>query len=94
MHSILILRTNGLTGLGVDKNMNDAAVVAQEAHLIDEFLAPTAKLDPDRLRLQPSGRAPHCTEWLEKPMREDFVTRLGSRETDPFLLWFRPRGGA
>ena len=90
---MFIFRTNGLTRFGVYKNVDDAAVVAQQAKLIDEFLAPAAKLDPDRLRLQPARLAPNGMKWLEKLVREDFVTRLGSRKTDA-LRWLRPRGGA
>ncbi len=88
---MFILRTNRLTRFGVYKNVNDVAVMAQEAQLIDEFLVPAAKLDPDHLRLQPARRAPNRVKWLEKSVREDFVTRLSSGKADA-LLGFRPRG--
>ena len=91
---MFVFRTDDLSGLGVDENVNDAAVAAQKAHLIDEVLAPAAKLDPDGFRLRPAGRAPHDTKRLKEPMRENLFARLGRRETDAIRLWFGPSRGA
>ena len=91
---MFILRTNDQSGLGIDENVNDAAVAAQKAHLIDEVLAPAAKLDPDGFRLRPAGRAPHDTKRLREPMRENLFARLGRRETDAVRLRFRPSRSA
>jgi diadenosine tetraphosphatase ApaH/serine/threonine PP2A family protein phosphatase len=88
------LRANDQSRLGIDENVNDAAVAAQKAHLIDELLAPAAKLDPDGFRLRPAGLAPHDTKRLKEPMRENHFARLGHQETDAVRLWFRPSRGA
>lgn len=91
---MVIVRTNDQSGLGIDENVNDVAVAAQEAHLINKFLAPTAKLNSDGFRLRPASRAPHRTKRLKKPMGENFFPRLGRRETDAVGLWFGPGGNA
>src|ERR1700730_3569815 len=91
---MFIVRANDQSGLGVDENVDDAAVAAQKAHLIDELLAPATKLDPDGFRLRPAGRAPHDTKRLKEPMRADLFSCLGRRETGAVRLWFRPSRGA
>ncbi len=87
---MVIVRTNDQSGLGIDENVNDVAVAAQEAHLINKFLTPTAKLDSDGFRLRPAGRAPHGTKRLKEPMGEYLFPRLGRRETDAVGLRFGP----
>jgi hypothetical protein len=91
-HSLLIFRIDRLSCLGVDKNVNDAAVVAQEAEFIDKLIAPAAQLDPERLRLQPARRVPHCMKRLEQAVQENFVSCLSGRKTGVF--GFGSRGGA
>jgi hypothetical protein len=91
---MFILRTNGQSGLGIDVNVNDAAVAAQKAHLVDELLAPAAKPNPDGFRLRPTGRASHDMKRLNEPLRENLFTRLARRETDAARRWCSVRAAA
>jgi hypothetical protein len=88
-NSMFVLRTDDLSGLGIDENANDATVAAQKAHLVDELLVPAAKLDPDGFRLRAARSAPHGTKRLKQPMRQNLFARLGRRETDAIRLWLR-----
>jgi Trypsin len=89
---LLIFRINRLSCLGVDKNPNDAAVMAQEAELIDKLITPAAQLDPERFRLQPARRVPHSVKRLEQAVHENFVSCLSRGKTGVF--GFGSRGGA
>jgi hypothetical protein len=80
---MFILRTNDQSGLSIDENVNDAAVAAQKAHLIDELLAPAAKLDPmasacDRLaalRMTRKGSKSPCARIFSRVSAVEKQTR-------------------
>lgn len=83
---MFVFRTDDLSGLGIDENVNDAAVAAQKAHLIDEVLAPAAKLDPmasacDRLatfRMTRNGSNSPCARIFSRVSAVEKQTRSGS----------------
>ena len=70
----------------VDKNLDDVAVPAQQADLIDKSFAQLAQPRAERLGLQPEGDIPHAPERIGELLRLHFAARLRHGET------LQPRG--
>lgn len=70
----------------VDKNLDDVAVPAQQADLIDQSFAQLAQPRAERLGLQPEGDIPHAPERIGELLRLHFAARLRHGEA------LQPRG--
>ena len=70
----------------VDKNLDDVAVPAQQADLIDQSFAQLAQPRAERLGLQPEGGIPHAPERIGELLRFHFAARLRHGEA------LQPRG--
>jgi hypothetical protein len=70
----------------VDKNLDDVAVPAQQADLINKSFAQLAQSCAERLGLQPQGDIPHAPERIGELLRLHFAARLRHGEA------LQPRG--